>query len=338
MWTGLTADNGKNWMPLAKSPTVMAIGSKTWGQRTDDGRYVLVYNHSPIRSNRFPMTLMTGDDGHEFDNLLCLQGEVPIERYEGLHKPWGSQYIRGIMPGNGNPPGDHLWNVYSMNKEDIWITRSRLPISGTVDEYVSQDFEKAGTEADLELWNLYMPKWAPIYVTAGPGGKHGKCLQLSDKDPYDYALAERVFPESKKVTVKFDIMTSEVANGRMEIDVVAMNGQRAVSVILGNNGMIYSLDRGKAIALPVANTGKWMSFKLDIDCASRAYTFSVDGKKHVDGGSFVETVPAVQRLIFRTGVYRRVVPTTGKQEKDVPNSGVAVPQVSYYVDNVSIAP
>jgi len=114
MWTGLSADSGKTWKPLAKSTTLMAIGSKTWGQRTKDGRYVLVYNHSPIRGNRFPMALMAGEDGHEFDNLLCLQGEVPIRRYEGLHKPWGSQYIRGIMPGNGDPPGDYLWNVYSM--------------------------------------------------------------------------------------------------------------------------------------------------------------------------------------------------------------------------------
>jgi len=41
-------------------------------------------------------------------------------RFSGIFKNLGPQYVRGIEEGNGNPPGLHLWNTYSMNKEDIW--------------------------------------------------------------------------------------------------------------------------------------------------------------------------------------------------------------------------
>ena len=57
----------------------------------------------------------------------------------------GQQYIRGIEEGNGDPPGDYLWNTYSMNKEDLWVTRTQLPIRGTVDEHVNEDFEAANS-------------------------------------------------------------------------------------------------------------------------------------------------------------------------------------------------
>ena len=171
-WSALSPDNGKTWTPITRSRSLKVCGAKLWGQRTDDGRYALVYNHTQIRGNRFPMVVMTGDDGREFDNMLCLHGEVPPMRYKGRHKVWGPQYIRGIMEGNGNPPGNHLWNVYSVNKEDIWVTRTHLPVTGKVTDYVNQDFEKAKTEADLELWNLYVPKWAPISVITDPTGNY----------------------------------------------------------------------------------------------------------------------------------------------------------------------
>ena len=87
----LSSDDGKTWTKLAKCPTIMECNAKTWVQRTDDGRYALVYNHSATRRNRFPMVVMTSDDCHEFDNMLCLHGEVSPLRYQGMHKNLGPQ-------------------------------------------------------------------------------------------------------------------------------------------------------------------------------------------------------------------------------------------------------
>jgi len=336
-WSALTADNGMTWTPIAKSRTLSVCGAKLWGQRTDDGRYALVYNHTQIRGNRFPMVVMTGDDGHEFDNMLCLHGEVPPMRYKGRYKVWGPQYIRGIMPGNGNPPGDHLWNVYSMNKEDIWVTRTRIPVTGSVDEYVSEDFEKAETEADLELWNLYVPKWAPISVVSDPTRSGNKCLELRDKDRYDYGLAERVFPESKRATIKFDVLAGQTKNGRMDIDVVNENGVRGVCITLRRGGKIHAVSGNSRVKLPPYEADRWLSLRIDVDSAAGKFTVFVNGKEVLTDAEFAAKTKRVERLVFRTGKYRgRVGSKSG--EKDLPKADTAVKEAVYCIDNVSITP
>ncbi len=137
----MSPDEGKTWTKFGENKSLMTNGAKTWVQKTDDGRYALVYNHSATGDNRYPMAIMTSDDCHIFDNVLCLNGEVPPQRFQGIHKPFGSQYFRGIVESNGDPLGDHLWMTYSVNKEDILISRTPTPVGGTIDEYFSQDFE-----------------------------------------------------------------------------------------------------------------------------------------------------------------------------------------------------
>jgi len=337
-WSALSPDNGKTWTPITKSPSLSVCGAKLWGQRTDDGRYALVYNHTQIRGNRFPMVVMTGDDGHEFDNMLCLQGEVPPMRYKGRHKVWGPQYIRGIMEGNGNPPGKHLWNVYSMNKEDIWVTRTRLPVTATVDKYVSEDFEKAKTEADLELWNLYVPKWAPISIAAGAGKSGGKCLELHDKDRYDYALAERIFPESKNVTIKFDLLAKQTTNGRMQIDVLNKNGVRPIRIMLKRNGKIRAVNGNNRVSLSQYEADSWLSFKIDVNAAAGKFSIAINGKEVLKDAQFAEKTDTVQRLVFRTGKYRGRVPPRKPERKDLINADVPVKEAVYCLDNLSIKP
>ena len=336
-WSGLSPDRGKTWMPLTKNPSLMAIGAKTWGQQTKDGRYALVFNHSPVRGNRFPMALMTGEDGHEFETLFCLQGEVPTKRYEGVHKTWGSQYIRGIMPGNGDPPGNYLWNVYSMNKEDMWITRTRLPVSATVDQYVEDDFEKARTEADLELWSLYMPLWAPISITSSLARQGKQSLELRDADPYDYALAERTFPESQKATIQFDLLAGQIDHGRMEIDLSNKNGVRPIRIILTDAGRVQAINGDRTIDLMSYETNNWLSFKLDVNCSTGKFSVDIDGRPLLENASFAEKTGTIERIAFRTGEYRQMVPPN-KQEKDLPNAGERVKEAVFNLDRLLIKP
>jgi len=54
--SAMSADDGETWTPIHKNKTLMTCGAKVWGQRTEDGRYALVYNHSATRRNRFPIT------------------------------------------------------------------------------------------------------------------------------------------------------------------------------------------------------------------------------------------------------------------------------------------
>jgi len=150
-FAALSPDKGLTWADIAKNPTLWTTGAKTWGQKTEDNCYVIVHNQSATMRNRFPLAAMIGEDGHIFTDLVCLTGEIPPRRYQGLFKNPGAQYVRGIIPGNGNPPGNELWITYSMNKEDIWISKVRVPIISSVEDKVIQNFDNVYEFKDLKL-------------------------------------------------------------------------------------------------------------------------------------------------------------------------------------------
>jgi hypothetical protein len=339
-WSALSGDEGKTWTGITKNPTLKTCGAKVWGQRTEDGRYALVYNHSATRGNRYPMVVVTGDDGHEYDNMLCVHGEVPPQRYQGIHRSKGPQYVRGIVEGNGDPPGKHLWNVYSVNKEDIWVSCTRVPISGTVDNHVSEDFERAQSEADIELWNLYVPKWAPISIISESGNR---CLELRDEAPYDQAAAERAFAPSKAVTVAFRIKLAELPRGRvLEFEVQGREGQRPMRLRFDNRWLY--VDRKLMSLNPLAiETGKWYDVELRLDCSSQKYALTVNGRTVYETIDFAEKVDSLERMVWRTGPYRNDVRAmivdseprpSGIYTEDLPGAGEKIPASVFLIDDV----
>ncbi|HUW20796.1 MAG TPA: hypothetical protein VMW16_15970 [Sedimentisphaerales bacterium] len=345
-WSALSADNGKSWTGISKSATLKTCGAKVWGQRTEDGRYALVYNHSATRGNRYPLVVISGDDGYEFDNMLCLHGEVPPQRYQGIHRSLGPQYIRGIVEGNGDPPGGHLWNTYSVNKEDIWVSRLRVPITGTVSEHVNEDFEKTVIEADLELWNLYVPKWAPISIVKDPQNRGNKCLELRDEEPYDHAIAERAFPPSRAVTVRFRIMLAALPQGRcVEFEAVNAQGTRPMRLRLDRRWLY--MDHQLMTINPVAiTTGKWYEVTLKLDCNSQSYDVAVNHEWVRKGVAFAEKADSLERMVFRTGPYRGDVRAlivdseprpSGLYTEDLPDADEKVPVSVLLIDDVKTA-
>ena len=110
-----------------RPPTLVVGMAKAWGQRTSDGRYALLYN--PDLLNRWPLIMVTGDDGITFGNMRVVQGELPPLRYPGLYKVPGPQYVRGISEwaSDNSRQDPSMYVAYSMNKEDIWVSRIRMP-------------------------------------------------------------------------------------------------------------------------------------------------------------------------------------------------------------------
>ena len=78
------------------------------------------------------------------------------------------EFPGGIVMGRVGMVG--MWLAYSVNKEDIWVSRIPVPL------------QTEGTG-----WNFYVPKWADASVD-----KSDDQLRLEDHDPYDYARADRV--------------------------------------------------------------------------------------------------------------------------------------------------
>jgi len=333
-YASISTDGGNSWAEPKKIPSIIVGGAKIWGQRTKDGRYAIVYN--PHIEFRYPLVVITSDDGYTFSDMACIHGEVPDQRYRGSTRELGPQYVRGISEGNGEPPGDAMWLVYSVNKEDIWVSRVPLPIKTTVSEWVNDTFDdQIPHGAVVKNWNIYTGLWIPVEVVNYPSVVD-KSLKLSDRDAWDYARAVRVFPKSERVCVKFDILAEQPRNGRMEIEVTGRNGQRPVRLYLTEEGELKAVDGDKKVVLSNYKGGEWLSFDVKVDAARGRYSVSVNNKGLLKEARFAEEVDSVERLSFRTGAYRK----HGRKARFLKGkvTGEPVPEVQYYVNNVSIGP
>ncbi|MFC2084249.1 hypothetical protein ACFLS9_04255 [Bacteroidota bacterium] len=341
-FAALSSDNGKTWTDIAKNPTLWTTGAKTWAQKTDDGNYVIVHNHSATKRNRFPMTVLVGEDGHEFDRLFCLRGEIPPRKYFGLHKNPGVQYFRGIIEGNGNPPGDDLWNTYSVNKEDIWVSKTHIPIMSTVTEEVKMDFNSLSDVGDLKLWNLYISKWAPISLESEETNQY---LKMRDEEPYDYSLVERVFPKSSKKQIEFKFRAPHLPQGTsVQIEVQDQRGNRALRLRLDKEWL--SFDVKKVSIDPVRIEAKlWHHIVINIDCEKGTYQPVLDGKIVHEEIKLASELENIERIVFRTGPYRGYVPAEhaetgiGKQSgfftEDLPSADSKAPLIEFHLDDLT---
>ena len=342
----LSPDGGRTWTPIVTSPTLWDVNGKVWAQRTSDGRYALSHTQSFTRRNRFPLVAMTGDDGRDFDHMLVVHGETSPMRFQGINKNIGPNYMRGIEPGNGNPPGDRLWLTYSMNKEDMWVTNVRVPITGTVDQQVAEDFNTSATGGDLALWNIHSPQWAPVAVTADPLDPRNRVLELRDRDPWDYAKAFRMFPAASRVAVEFRAMLVRPGATRMEIEVQGARGERGLRLSIDPEWVTFDLLKLETDRARWA-TGRWHAVRLEIDATKGTYDCVLDGRKVATGLALQDNVKSVQRLEFRTGAWRQSVPhdiqgsepgSPGSYREDLPGADQPVGESVFVVDDVRTAP
>jgi hypothetical protein len=334
----LSRDNGRTWQ--RGRHYLPGSGAKVWGQRTEDGRYALVYCHSATDRNRFPLAVVTSDDGKVFDDLLAIHPEVAPWRFRGANKRPGPQYVRGITPGNGNPPGNEMWLTYSVNKEDLWVTSVRVPVSSTVSEHVNENFDGLRSKADLGLWNLYVPQWAPVSIVRDPRNPGGRCLELRDEDPYEYALVDRAIPESKRVRVSFSVLQAQFGLHGLEVEAHTARNRRALRLWWSPHEVGFDLGIDETRAQ--IETGRWHDFVLEIDCTKGVYDVSIDGKWIHRGLELHESPESIGRLVFRTGPWRADVRhamirgglNISLSDGDLPGADHKVDAGIYLIDNV----
>lgn len=339
-WATLSTDDGAHWSPLVKLPRFTWGGAKVWAQRVDSGGYAMVINptHSAARH---PLAVTTSDDGIHYQGMAGVHQSLPPKRYWGLHKRPGQQYVRGIVEGNGNPPGDDLWVAYSVTKEDMWISRIPTPIRDRVDGPVADNFDHMDTGGVVTDWNIYHGPWHPVEVVNGPDGGR-KALKIEDRDPYDHAIARRVFAESAQVTVRFSLFT-EVANGPLEMDIVTRPGDRLVQLRLAQ-GQLSAAD-GSGMWQPVAamTKGRWYDLGVELDATKRRYRLMLDGQTLASWHPFsADHDGKPSRIDFRTGEYR-AEDDVQKQKSgsedvpgwDEPDADEPAPVSTYYVRDFS---
>jgi hypothetical protein len=163
-----------------------------------------------------------------------------------------------------------MWLVYSMSKEDVWVSRVPLPVKP--DETSSQI-------SGFENWNTYLPKWTEVAVS-------GDTLRMVDKDPYDYARATRVFKEARHVVTSFEFKSDPTRHDTLEVELLSkFGGARPVRIL-------------------VPSTGNWTAIKIEADCDRKHATFTFgDQTKELD---FADPADMLERISFRTGPYRNL--------------------------------
>ncbi len=332
----LSEDEGVTFSSPVKVPTLTMAGGKVWGQRTDDNRYAMVYNPIELDEYRYPLIVISGDDGIHYDNMLLVNGEVPPRRFMGRWKDFGPCYVRGIVEGNGNPPGEDFWLTYSMNKEDIWVSRVPLPIRSSVSDHVQDDFENLPDGDPFGLWNIYAPKWAAIEVHTVEG--NNKVLQLQDEDPYDYARAIRIFPESQLVEVSLDITPQQSDHGHLEIDITDQFGNRPVRIAFNPEGKILACEGSTMKTVGDYQSGHGYHMLLMVDATPGGkYSLLINDHQVLQDAPLAVSVKSVERISLRTGPYRDLPNrNTPNQEEAPPLPGAdeKVEKAIFLVDDV----
>ena len=232
-WVTTSTDDGETWAQPLVPLSLITGKAKVWSQRTSDDRYALAYN--PSRKNRFPLVIVTGDDGVRFRDMRIVQGELPIQRYEGVFRSIGPQYTRGLSmwSDDGSRPQDNcMWLVYSMSKEDIWVNRVPLPVKPDEVEPVDDDFSRFAPGPIIPNWNTYCPKWCRVEIADG-------ALLLERRDPYDHPIATRVFPQASAVAVTFNVERVTPDADPLEVDALTKFGSmRAKSIQVNQSGEV----------------------------------------------------------------------------------------------------
>jgi len=333
----LSTNEGKSWTTPVKVPTLIMDGAKVWGQKTSDGRFAMIYNPVDDSLRRYPLAIVTGEDGIHFDNLLYIAADSSPRRFSGNHKDFGLQYMRGIEEGNGKPPGNDLWVTYSMNKEDIWITRVPVPVRSAVTGPVRDTFDALTPGGPVPNWNLSSALWAPVRVAAFPS-EQNKSLELSDRDPYEYARAVRVFPESVQTEVSFQVFAKQNDSGRLEVELLDRYGNRPVRFMLTDGGKVEAVNGSTPAALGAYTKDRWYRVRIEADAKREEYSVWIDGKPALTGARFAESVLSLERLSIRTGAYRPNPSRTTDPEKiltDLPNPDDPVREAVFYIDDVT---
>jgi hypothetical protein len=339
-YASLSDDEGKSWSKAVRVSTLLMPGGKNWGQKTKDGRYAMSFNPIATQEYRFPLIVMTSNDGIIYNNMSLVHSEVPERRFYGRWKDFGPCYVRGIVEGDGTPPSSDMWLTYTVNKEDAWVSRVPVPVRTTVEGPVNDNFDAMEVSGAVKDWNIYAPKWAPVEIAAFPSAAN-KSLELTDFDQYDYARAIRVFQQGAQATLAFKVLARQNSAGLLDVELNDRYGNRPVRLRFDADGALKAWNGSEEKVIAQYTAGQWYQFRLVVNASVKgSFDLYLDGRKVLAQAQLSEAVTSVERVSFRTGPYRNVPNRTTpnqKQAPPLPGADEKETPATFYIDDVQIS-
>ena len=343
--TSLSADGGNTWRQIMvpesgrlgcdRAPGFVNSNAKIWGQRLTDGTYATVYNPAEYR---WPLAISLSGDGLDYTTLSLVNGEVTPLRHGGQYKSYGPQYTRGIQEGNGVPEDSDLWVTYSNNKEDMWVSRIPVPVRLHATTHAGGTFSHCTSLAQLTDWNLYSPLLAPVAL-------EGEWLTLADSDPYDYAKAERIIPNTKELQAEFDLRFDQADHGELDIEFVDDAGNVCSRIVADSTGVVRVKGGARyGTLLKKYETGVEYHIKAVLSCGLHRAMFTMTAASGGVTGKctrqFDTPVESISRIVFRTGPLfdKPDVNTPADQEFDMPRADERDRTTRYLLANVVTRP
>jgi hypothetical protein len=159
-----------------------------------------------------------------------------------------------------------------------------------------------------------------------------KKLTLADSDPFDYAKAERVFPESKKIAVEFTIAAQQNNFGLLEVELTDKKGTPCLRLMLDSSGSILTKQGYRNKSLGKYSAGETMTIKIELNTTTRFYSVTINGKNPSNNLCFAP-VESVERIVFRTGSTRRFpdADTPTDQDYDLHNADSKAKEAVYFI-------
>ena len=319
--TSISEDEGHTWDTIVgRAKGFVTSNAKIWGQRLTDGSYATVYNPSEFR---WPLAISTSTDGLDYTTLNLVHGEITPMRYGGNYKSYGPQYTRGIQEGNGIPYDKNLWVTYSVNKEDMWVSRIPVPVKITPTTQANDNLDKCSKINDLTDWNIYSPLWAPVSLDK-INGKNW--LTLSDKDPFDFAKVVRKIPATKELKVSFDLLAEQANQGQFRIEFLDEKGIVCSRLELRPDSTFQAKGGSRFSNMMKYQAGKIYHVEAQLSVENRSIKVLVNGKQ-VGVRMFFAPVASIERIAFSTGETNAfpTPDTPADQDYDLPNAGNQAP-------------
>ncbi len=334
--TSLSADGGNTWrlvgspdnLKCDRAPGFVNSNAKIWGQRLSDGTYATVYNPSEYR---WPLAISLSQDGLDYTTLSLVNGEVTPLRHGGQYKSYGPQYVRGIQEGNGIPSDSDLWVTYSNNKEDIWVSRIPVPVRQHATNHAN--LTTCQTLCEMTDWNLYIPRLCPVSIKDG-------VLSLSDSDPYDYAKAERIIPNTKELEVEFDLSAAQTTHGELDIEFLDDAGTVCSRIVVDSTGAIRVKGGARfGTLLKKYEAGTTYHIKAVLSTSLHRAVYYLNGKKTCER-QFDTPVESISRIVFRTGMPfdKPDINTPADQDYDMPRADERDLMATFFLSNIVSSP
>ncbi len=122
-YASFSYDNGQTWTVPARTGIPDACARSNAG-KLPDGQVYVINNIIPMNpgglGGRSMLAISLSEDGMVFDRVAIIRFMPPPLRYMGLEKTVGFQYPHSVVVEN------NLWVIYSVNKEDVQITKIPL--------------------------------------------------------------------------------------------------------------------------------------------------------------------------------------------------------------------